>query len=111
LTAPLALTYSGSLVNIGPIKEDGRTVEYTSIGLRADVPEAASKDGSIITGEVKIDGCIDFEVGPVKSTSPIYKIAVCKGDLDAGAQEEKINNATMVLKSEFVNVNKTIVLD
>jgi len=107
----LALTYSGSLVNIGPMKDEGRIVEYTSIGLRADVPESAEADGSILASDVKTDNSIEFDVGPVQATSPIYKIAVCKGDLDADSQEEKINSATRVLKDEFVNVNKTIVLE
>lgn len=107
----LAMTWSGSLVNLGPVKDDGRKVEYSSIGLRADVPEAASSEGSELSDSITVDNPINFVSGPVKSTSPIHKIAVCRGDLDADAQEEKINNATMLLKEEFVNVNKTIVLD
>lgn len=107
----LAMTWSGSLVNLGPAKEDGRSVEYSSIGLRADVPESAASDGAELENTITVDNPIDFISGPVKSTSPIHKIAVCRGDLDADEQEEKINNATMLLKEEFVNVNKTIVLD
>jgi hypothetical protein len=42
----LAMTYSGSLLNIGPMRENGRTVQYVSIGLRQDVPETATKEGS-----------------------------------------------------------------
>ena len=106
----LALTYSGSLINIGPKKDEERTIEYTSIGLRSDVPQSAMNDASILSGDVKVDECLEFEVGPVQTTSPIYKIAVCMGDLDVDDQEELINNTTQLLKEEFVNVNKTIVL-
>ena len=42
--AAIALTYSGSLVNIGPLKEDLRKVQYMSIGLRQDVPAMAERD-------------------------------------------------------------------
>ena len=34
----LVMTYSGSLLNIGPLREQGRTVQYAAIGLRSDVP-------------------------------------------------------------------------
>ena len=37
----LAMTFSGSLLAIGPLREDGRRVQYASIGLREDVPEMA----------------------------------------------------------------------
>ena len=107
----LAMTWSGSLVNIGPLKEESRNVEYSSIGLRADVPESAICDNSIIKSEVSKDSGIEFEKGPVQATSPIHKIAICRGELKAEEQEEKINSATQVLKDEFVNVNRTIVLD
>jgi len=107
----LALTYSGSLVNIGPLVDGVRHVEYTSIGVRSDVPGAAEKDGSKLSKNVKVDSTIEFEVGPVKSTSAIFKIAVCKGNLSAEKQEEKIAQATQILKEEFVEVNKTVVLD
>lgn len=39
----LAMTYSGSLINIGPQRDQGRNVQYVSIGLRQDVPESASR--------------------------------------------------------------------
>ena len=48
----LAMTYSGSLLNIGPIIEEGRTVQYASIGLRQDVPETASKEDSQLGSDV-----------------------------------------------------------
>ena len=37
----LLLTYSGSLITIDPVIENRRRVQYTSIGLRLDVPDSA----------------------------------------------------------------------
>ncbi|MCK5672696.1 MAG: hypothetical protein KAH95_04935, partial [Spirochaetales bacterium] len=48
----LIMTYSGSLLTIGPIADDGRKVEYASVGLRTDVPESAEKDGSVISMDI-----------------------------------------------------------
>jgi hypothetical protein len=107
----LAITYSGSIINIGPLVDGGRSVEYSSVGLRSDVPASATKEGSKLGKDIKVDASIEFEVGPVKSTSAIFKIAVCKGNLSAEKQEEKITQATQMLKEEFVNVNKTVILE
>lgn len=107
----LAMTWSGSLVNIGPLKEETRNVEYSSIGLRSDVPESATCEDSRISSSISRDSGIEFTKGPVQATSPIHKIAICRGNLEAEEQEERINSATQVLKDEFVNVNRTIVLD
>ena len=105
----LALTYSGSLVTIGPLVDGARKASYVSIGLRSDVPEAAEKMGSILKKDITVDDTIEFKVGPVKNTSPILKIAIPTGDLSAEEQEEKITEATQVIQEEFVEVNKTII--
>jgi hypothetical protein len=105
----LALTYSGSLVTIGPLVEGARKVAYVSIGLRSDVPEAAEKDGSVLKKDVAIDAPVEFKVGPVKNTSPILKIAVPAEGLSIEEQEEMITEATQVIQEEFVEVNKTII--
>ncbi len=107
----LILTYSGSLLNIGPIINDSRKVQYASIGLRQDVPETAEKDGSELADDFSIDDSVSFNIGPIKSSSPVYKIAVCKGELEPEEQEEAINQATMILTEEFVEVNKTMILE
>jgi hypothetical protein len=105
----LALTYSGSLVTIGPLVEGARKVAYVSIGLRSDVPEAAEKEGSVLNRDVNIDEPVEFKVGPVKNTSPILKIAAPQEGLSVEEQEEKITEATQVIQEEFVEVNKTII--
>jgi hypothetical protein len=109
--AALLLTYSGSLLSIGPLNNgQGRKVSYASIGLRKDVPQLAEKLGASLENDIQVDDCVNFKVGPIKSSSPIYKIAVCKENVPAEEQQEKVNQATMILAEEFVDVNKTLLL-
>ncbi len=105
----VALTYSGSLVLIGPLVDGYRKAAYNSIGIRKNVPDSMVQENSKLSSEVAINSPIEFEVGPVKSTSSIFKIAVCKDDLDAIEQEEKISEVTVVMTNEFVNVNKDLI--
>jgi hypothetical protein len=105
----LALTYSGSLVNIGPLMDGVRTVKYSSIGMRTDIPESAESDKSTLAGDVEVDNIIRFEGGPVKSTSQIFKIAVCKDeDMSAEEQQQTIIETATIIEEEFVEVNKTV---
>ncbi len=103
----LVMTYSGSLVNIGPVVDGARKAAYASIGLRKDVPEMVSKDGANLLKDIVIDEPVEFEIGPVKKTSPIFKIVVCKDTLSADEQQEKIDVAATTKIDEFVEVNKT----
>jgi hypothetical protein len=105
----LVMTYSGSLVNVGPIVDGSRKSAYASIGLRKDVPEMVSKEGSNLAKDIIIDEPVEFSVGPVKKTSPIFKIIVCKDTLSADEQQEKINVAATTMIDEFVEVNKTYI--
>jgi hypothetical protein len=107
----LALTYSGSLVNIGPITDGLRSVIYTSIGLRTDAPDRAEKDDSVLDADVVIDDTIKFKKGPVKSTSKIYKIAICKGNLSAEQQENNLTKVMTDIEDIMLDVNKTILSD
>jgi hypothetical protein len=105
----IALTYSGSLVNIGPLMDDVRTVKYSSIGMRTDIPESAESESSKLASDVQVDGIIQFEGGPVKSTSQIFKIAVCKDEeMSPEEQQQTIIETATVIEEEFVEVNKTI---
>ncbi len=107
----LALTYSGSLINIGPRVDSNRNLEYTSVGLRADVPDAVTEPSSEIDGDISIDAPIKFTTGRVKNTSAIFKISVPHEDLTPDEQIEKLDEITMILRDEFVDVNKTLILD
>lgn len=107
----LMMTYSGSLLTIGPLLEEGRHVEYVSIGLRKDVPDSSEKDASVLAEDINVDGEAVFDVGPISKSSPIFKIAVFKEELEAEEEEEKLSEATQILTEGFVDVNKTIILD
>ncbi|MBN1698119.1 MAG: hypothetical protein JW881_11445 [Spirochaetales bacterium] len=107
----LALTYSGSLVHIGPLVDGVRNCVYTSIGLRTDAPDSAQEENSRLAKDVAIDEIIDFESGPVKSTSKIFKIAVFKDDISPEEQEENLTQVMTQVEELMLGVNKTIMLD
>ena len=105
----LILTYSGSLLTIGPDTEDGRTVEYASIGLRQDVPEFLKTEKSVLKTDVNEGVPVEFEVGPIKSSSPVFAIAVVSDELDEEAESELLGQVTVMVAEDFVEVNKTLI--
>ena len=105
------MTYSGSLITVGPIGDNGRKVEYTSVGLRTDVPESAEAEGSVISTDVSIGDSVEFLVGPIKKSSPVYKIAVVKEEMPLEEEEELLSDVTQILMDEFVEVNKTLIIE
>lgn len=107
----LVMTYSGSLLNAGPVKDNGRNIEYTSIGIRADVPDSAVGENAAFGEDVEVDKEIKFQSGPIKSTSAVFKIAVCKENVGTEEQEETLKNVTEVLEEEFTKINKTLILE
>ncbi len=102
----LALTYSGSLISVGPIVEGDRKVDYTSIGFRHDVPETLTKEGGALAESVVLDKGIVFDGGPIKQTSPIYKIVVCPDSLSPAEQEDMIEQATTMIIDSFADINQ-----
>ena len=104
----LVMTYSGSLLSIGPIRNGSRTAQYASIGLRRDVPETARKDGSQLKDDARVGSPVTFTVGPITSSSPVFKIALTSENLDLQAQEEQVTQATQALTREFVTVNREL---
>lgn len=106
----LALTYSGSLVSIGPLIDGLRKVEYTSIGFRQDVPESLTKEGCALAENMVLDKSIRFNNGPIKSTSPVYRIVVCPDRLSAEDQEDLIEQATTMILDTFVDINQNTML-
>jgi len=107
----LALTYSGSLIGIGPLEEDHRQIIYSSIGMRKDVPDQAVSETSNISGDLKQKEEAFFSGGPIKKSSPLYKLAVVKEMLSIEDQRETINEATRIITEEFVDLNKTVVVE
>jgi hypothetical protein len=107
----LILTYSGSLLTLGPLVDGSRNVDYLSIGLREDVPESAHHDSGKLSGDMAVDEVAAFEPGPIKQSSAIFKIAVTSDELETEEEEELLSNVTEVLSEEFVQVNKTVILE
>ncbi len=105
----VALTYSGSLINIGPLVDGKRRAEYTSIGLRVDVPGTALEESSELASDIETDAVIAFAKGPIQQSSPIFKIAVSTEKLDAEEEEALLTQVTQDIAEEFVEVNKTII--
>jgi hypothetical protein len=105
----LALTWSGSIINIGPLVDGSRHCEYTSIGLRADVPPAAAEDASVLSADLEADEPVQFNKGPIKSSSPVFKIAVASEVLEPDEEEAMLTQVSMDLAEDFATVNKTVV--
>jgi len=105
----VALTYSGSLITLGPLVDGYRKADYTSIGLRKDVPSTASEQMASLADDVEVDSVISFTKGPIQRSSPIYKIAVSMEDLQAEEEEALLTQITQDIAEEFVEVNKTII--
>ncbi len=104
----LMLTYSGSLISLGTLSNDVRWVEYSSIKLRSDVPDIVTKDDARLSGNTGVDQNLEFEDGPIKSTSSLLKIAVCKDDVNLEEQEMRIREATIFLTNGFMKINSTL---
>jgi hypothetical protein len=107
----IVMTYSGSIINIGPLVNDGRKIEYASIGLRKDVPDFLVKENSQMKNDVILDEEVEFTNGPVKQTSPAFKIIVCDDSLSAKEQEKKFTKVSTFIADEFVNINNTMLQD
>lgn len=105
----LLMTYSGSLLNIGPLVDGLRHCEYASIGLRADVPQTAVEENSSLEADFETDAVAAFKKGPVRKTSPILKIARFKKKLPPQLEESRLSEVTQIITEEFVEVNKTII--
>ena len=100
----LVMTQSGSLLTIGPLGEDGRKVEYASIGLRTDVPEKAEKNGSELKKDIVPGESAEFLIGPILKSSPVHKIVLIQ-------DENLLMNVTQVLADDFIEVNKTLIFE
>lgn len=104
-TGALAMTYSGSIVSIGPLADGERDVAYASIGVRRDVPQMSVKQDSRLADDVSVDRVIEFTEGPVQKTSPVYVIAVFQKALPPAKENAALVEVTQVLTERFVDIN------
>jgi hypothetical protein len=104
----LVLTYSGSLLKIGPLINGTRCCEYSSIGLRSDVPPSAIEDASQLAADIEVDDIVQFSTGPIKSSSQVYTMAVASEELEPEEEEALLTQLGQNLVEDFVEVNKTV---
>ncbi len=106
----IALTLSGSLVNIGPLRKSGRTVQYTSIGMRRDVSETSTSIDARLGADVEVGAPLVFSSGPIASSSPVYRVAVITAEVDLEEHGDILSRATRALTREFIEVNRELEL-
>jgi len=103
----LALTYSGSLVAVGPDEGGRRRAVYVSIDRRRDVPSRAETEDAVLGESVSCGREIVFEKGPVKKSSAVYRLAILPEALALTDQHERLEEATLALTREFQAVDET----
>lgn len=104
----ILLTFSGSLVSLGPANGGKRTIEYASIKFRNDVPDFIKGEGISVNGAVEQNKTAQFEGSPLKQSSAIYRIAVCPLGMAEREQEQRIREATVYLTNGFIKINRTM---
>ena len=104
----LLLTYSGSLVCLGPLTERGRSFEYASIKLRSDVPDLIMSEGCSLSGDATIDSTATFSDSPLESTSELLFIASFAPDVSPADQEQRLQEATIFLTNGFLKANQSL---
>jgi nucleoid DNA-binding protein len=106
--AALILTFSGSLVSLGYGEE--RWLEYASISLRTDVPDIVRCEATSLSSSAVYGKAAEFSSGPLKHTSALYKIVVCKEDVPSTEQEKRVREATVFLTNSFIHLNRDLTL-
>jgi nucleoid DNA-binding protein len=104
----ILLTYSGSLISFGTLNSGTRWLEYASIKFRTDVPELVLGDKATLSSSIKQDAVAQFGGCALKSTSSLYKIAVCPQGTGIDDQERRIREATIFLTNGFVKLNRSV---
>jgi hypothetical protein len=103
----LIMTFSGSILSVGPIFEGNREIAYASIGVRRDVPQMSVRQDSALADMVKKDSPVTMITGPVARTSPVYAIAVFEGALEPYKENAALVEVTQVLTKQFVDINRS----
>jgi len=102
----LLLSNSGSLLSLWPAREGQREMEYASIPLRSDVPDILRGVNVSIDGAIRRGSPARVHDGPLKKTSPVYRIARFSAGLSKEEQEKRIREATIFLTNGFTRINK-----
>lgn len=105
----LIMTYSGSILLLGPPKNGSREATYTSVGNRIGIPPVAEHDAALLAETIRVNSPVSFTTGPVTQTSEVYKIAICKTAINVETQQVKLAAAAKELTDDFSSVNHTLV--
>lgn len=126
----LVLTYSGSLLSLGPVGGEseragggagetagggetpaaGRRFEYASIPLRADVPSLVREDDVRLEGPIRRDVPARFSNSSIEQSSPVLRAVACAPEVSPADQERRIREATIFLTNGFVKLNRTLTM-
>jgi len=106
--AAILLTYSGSLVTLGPKRGKDRWLEYASIKLRVDVPDLVRGDHVALDGPVGLGTAASFQGCSVKKTSSVFRIAVCPAGASPDDQERRVREATIYITNGFIRLNRSL---
>lgn len=106
--AAILLTYSGSLISLGPEQDGKRSLEYASIRYRTDVPDFVKSSDARITGAIAQGSSANFSQSPLKQSSSIFRIALCAEGTSARDQESRVREATVYLTNGFIKINRTL---
>jgi len=116
----LVLTYSGSLISLGPLAPAGsgddagneaaagRHFEYASMPLRADVPSLVREERVSVVGELKRDEPGHFAGSSIEQSSPVLHMVCCEAEVSVPDQERRLREATIFLTNSFVKLNRTL---
>ncbi len=104
----ILLTYSGSLISLGPESDEGRWLEYASIKFRTDVPDIAHGKSARLSCPLEQGHPAEFSGCSLKKTSSLYRIAVCPEGTTSEDQQKRIREATIFLTNGFIHINKSL---
>ena len=66
-------------------------------------------EAGVTLADVETDEPAQFEKGPIKTSSPVFKIAVAKAHMAAEDEEALLTQVSQDLAEDFVEVNKTVI--
>lgn len=106
--AVLLLTYSGSLVALGPQVGQGRNLEYASIKLRLDVPDLVKQQGVTLAEPLKIDHPGVFGHSALARCSDVLHLVTLEEGMSIPEQEKRLREAVIWLTNGFAKINRSL---
>lgn len=107
----VAMTYSGSIVALGPRGTDGgRWFEYAGIELRNDVPKLVRAEGVRLESDAAPDSPLLFGSCPIRKTSDVLAVAACPASVPRQEEEKRLREASVFLTNGFVKINRALTL-